>query len=73
VARISLATVVMAGASYVVWWLFDAGLGRSLIAQIVSMGLAVSAAILVYAGCVIRMNIPEAHQIRRLLPGRARV
>jgi putative peptidoglycan lipid II flippase len=73
VARISLATVVMALASYVVWWLFDAGLGRSLIAQIVSMGLAVSAAILVYAGCVIRMNIPEAHQIRRLLPGRARL
>jgi len=73
VARISLATVVMGAASYFVWWLFDAGLGRSLIAQIVSMGLAVGAAILVYAGCVLRMNIPEAHQIRRLLPGRGRV
>jgi putative peptidoglycan lipid II flippase len=73
VARISLATLVMGVASYVVWWLFDAGLGRSLIAQIVSMGLAVGAAILVYAGCVLRMNIPEAHQIRRLLPGRAHV
>ena len=73
VARISLATVVMAVASYLVWWLFDAGLGRSLIAQIVSMGLAVSAAILVYAGCEIRMNIPEAHQIRRSRAGEARV
>ena len=73
VARIVLATTVMSLVSYLVWWLFDAGLGRSLIAQIVSMGLAVGAGILVYAGCVIAMNVPEAHQIRRLILSRARV
>jgi putative peptidoglycan lipid II flippase len=73
VARIALATVVMSLASYFVWWLFDAGLGRSLIAQLVSVGAAIGAAILVYSGCVIQMNVEEAHQIRRLLPGRARL
>jgi putative peptidoglycan lipid II flippase len=71
VARICLATVAMGFTSYFVWWLFDAGLGRSLIAQVISLGLGIGAGILVYAGCVIQMKVPEAHQIRRLLPGRA--
>ncbi len=73
IARIALATVVMGFVSYFVWWLFDAGLGRSLIAQIISLGLGIGAGILVYAGCVLQMNVPEAHQIKRLLPGRARL
>jgi putative peptidoglycan lipid II flippase len=73
VARIVLATVAMGITAYFVWWLFDAGLGRSLIAQIISLGAGIGAGILVYAGCVTRMNVPEAHQIRRLLLNRARV
>jgi putative peptidoglycan lipid II flippase len=73
VARISLATVAMGVVAYVVWWMFDAGLGRSLIAQVISMGLAIGAGILVYARCVIAMNIREAHQIKRLILSRARV
>jgi putative peptidoglycan lipid II flippase len=73
VARISLATVAMGVVAYVVWWMFDAGLGRSLIAQVISMGLAIGAGILVYARCVIAMNITEAHQIKRLILSRARV
>jgi putative peptidoglycan lipid II flippase len=73
VARISLASVAMGFTSYFVWWLFDAGLGRSLIAQIISLGLGIGAGILVYVGGVLQMNVPEAHQIKRLLPGRARL
>jgi putative peptidoglycan lipid II flippase len=73
VARIVVATVVMGLVSYFVWWLFDTGLGTSLIAQIISLGLGIGAGILVYAGCVTRMNVEEAHQIRRLLLNRARV
>jgi hypothetical protein len=67
VARIVLATVVMGLVSYFVWWLANTGLGTSLIAQIISLGLGIGAGILVYARCVIAMNVTEAHQIRRLL------
>jgi putative peptidoglycan lipid II flippase len=73
VARIVLATIAMGLVSYFVWWFFDTGLGRSLIAQIISLGAGIGAGILVYARCVILMNVPEAHQIRRLLLNRARV
>jgi putative peptidoglycan lipid II flippase len=70
VARIVVATIVMSLASYFVWWLFDSGLGNGLIAQIISLSAGIGAGILVYAGCVTRMNVEEAHQIRRLiLPG----
>jgi putative peptidoglycan lipid II flippase len=57
--------------SYVVWRLFDAGLGRSLVAQLISVGLGVGAGVLVYARCVLAMAVPEAHQIRQLLLNRA--
>jgi putative peptidoglycan lipid II flippase len=73
VARIVVATIIMSLVSYFVWWLFDSGLGHSLIAQLISMSAAIGVAILVYARCVIAMNITEAHQIRRLLLNRARV
>jgi putative peptidoglycan lipid II flippase len=73
VARIVLATIAMGITAYFVWWGFDAALGRSLIAQIISLGAGIGAGILVYAACVTRMNVPEAHQIRRLLLNRARV
>jgi putative peptidoglycan lipid II flippase len=73
VARISLATVAMGLTSYLVWWQADAGLGRSLIAQIISMGLAVAAGLAVYARLVIAMRVEEARQIRRLLSTRPRL
>jgi putative peptidoglycan lipid II flippase len=72
VARISVATIAMSVTSYFVWWTFDAAIGRGLIAQIISLGFGIGAGILVYAGCVTRMNVPEAHQIRRLLLNRTR-
>jgi hypothetical protein len=49
-------------------------LGLSLIAQILSVGVALAAAGLVYGWLVLRMRVPEARQIEQLvvsrLPGR---
>lgn len=73
VARISLATVAMGITAWVIWKFFDVALGRSLIAQIFSLGFGISVGIMVYARAVIAMHVDEAHQIRRLLLSRARV
>ncbi len=45
---------------------------RSLPAQIVSVGAAGAAGVLVYARAVLAMRIPEAHQVSRLIRGHAR-
>ena len=56
--------------SWVVWDLLNALLGRSLPAQVVSVGAAAAAGVLVYARAVLAMHIPEAHQVRRLVLAR---
>ena len=53
-------------------WALDDVLGRSLPAQIVSVGTALTAGLLVYAGAVLLMRLPEALQIQRLVSGRLR-
>jgi putative peptidoglycan lipid II flippase len=72
VARVSVASVATGASSYFVWWVFDGALGRSLIAQIISMGFGLGAGVLVYARAVIVMRVEEAHQIRRLVMSRLR-
>ena len=42
-ALVTLASVALALVSYGVWWLLDEALGRSLGAQVVSLGLALVA------------------------------
>ena len=64
------ASALLAGVSYVVWYGLDQALGRSLIAQIISLGLGISAGIGVYAVTVFALRIQEAHQIRSLVAGR---
>ena len=66
-ARILLASVLLGVVSWVVWSLLNALLGRSLPAQILSVGGAAAAGALVYARAVLVMHIPEAHQARRLI------
>jgi putative peptidoglycan lipid II flippase len=71
--RETAATVVaMTGAAmmtgvlaYVVWWALDQLLGRSLPAQIVSVGVSLSGAIATYGYVVHRMGIAEAREIER--------
>ena len=48
-------------------------LGLSLIAQILSIGIALTAAGTLYAWLALRMRIPEARQIESLILGRLRL
>ena len=66
-ARILLASALLAGVSWGVWRVLDALLGGSLPAQIVSVGGAGVAGVLVYMRAVLAMRVPEAHQVSRLI------
>jgi putative peptidoglycan lipid II flippase len=63
---------LLGGAAYAVWWALDELLGRELAAQIASVGGGLLAGFAVYAAAVWAMRIPEARQIRDLLPARPR-
>jgi len=67
-----LAAAGFAAAAYIVWAPLDAFLGRSLIAQLITLTLALTAGSLVYVGLVSWLQIPEAAQLRRRLVGRFR-
>jgi putative peptidoglycan lipid II flippase len=69
-ARILVASTLLAGVSWVVWYLLNALLGISLPAQILSVGAAAGAGLLVYSRAVLAMRIPEAHQVRGLILSR---
>jgi putative peptidoglycan lipid II flippase len=66
-ARITVASALLAGVSYAVWRLLDSLFGTSLAAQIASIGAAGAAGVYVYAWAVLRMHVPEAHQLGRLV------
>jgi putative peptidoglycan lipid II flippase len=66
-ARVFVASALLGGVSWVVWYVLDRLLGRSLFGQIVSVGGAGLAGTLVYARAVLAMRIPEAHQVRQLI------
>jgi hypothetical protein len=70
-ARIAVASILLAGASWVVWYLLDRLLGHhSFPAQLVSVGAAAAAGGFIYVRAVLRMGIPEARQVRHLVMGR---
>ena len=66
-ARIALASALLAGISWLVWYGLDQLLGRSLVAQIVSVGAAAVAGLWLYSRAVLAMRVPEAHQVSRLI------
>ena len=66
-ARIAVASVLLAVVSWGVWKLLDTLLGRSLPAEIVSVGGAGLAGLLAYVRAVLAMHVPEAHQVSRLI------
>jgi putative peptidoglycan lipid II flippase len=66
-SRILLASALLAGVSWGVWKILETLLGTSLPAQIVSVGAAATAGLLVYARAVLAMRVPEAHQVSRLI------
>ena len=65
--RVIVGAALLAGVSYVVWYGLDSALGRSLIAQIVSLGAGLAAGFVTYFGAVVALRVPEADQIMRLL------
>lgn len=72
VARITLSSAALGLVAYFVWWGIDDVLGRSLLAQIASVGIGLTAGSLVYAGLILLWRVPEALQIQRLITGRLR-
>jgi hypothetical protein len=70
--RILVATVIVAAVARGVWVGLDAGLGRSLPAQIVSVGLPCAVACVLYGWLALKMRIPEARQIQQLVVSRVR-
>jgi len=69
-ARIAVASVLLAAASWIVWYALDRALGRTLPAQLVSVGVAAAVGGLIYMRAVLRMGIPEARQVRALVGAR---
>jgi len=65
--RVVAAAALLAGVSYLVWYGLDQALGRSTIAQIVSLGGALLAGFGTYVGAVLALRVPEAGQIIRLV------
>jgi putative peptidoglycan lipid II flippase len=70
--RILLATAFSTALGYFVWKALDSLLGLSLVAQILSVGIALAVAGVLYARLVLVMRIPEARQIESLIMGRLR-
>jgi putative peptidoglycan lipid II flippase len=66
-ARIAIASLALAGASYGVWHLLDAALGRGLFGEIVSLGGGLAAGAVVYLAAARLLRIAELEQIMRLL------
>jgi putative peptidoglycan lipid II flippase len=69
-ARILVASAFLAVVSWVVWKLLDELLGASLPAEIVAVGAAAAAGLLVYVRAVLAMHIPEAHQVSTMVRAR---
>jgi putative peptidoglycan lipid II flippase len=72
IGQILIGATVLALVAYGVWWAVDDVLGRSLIGQILSVGLALIAGSGAYAAIVLGLKIPEARQIVELFAGRFR-
>ncbi len=61
------ASAVFGAVAYGVWWLLDEGLGRGLIAQVVSVGAALAAGFATYGAIVVLARVPEADQLIGML------
>jgi putative peptidoglycan lipid II flippase len=66
------AAALLAGAAYGVWYGLDAALGRSLLAQAISVLGGIGVGIAVYGAAVWLLRVPEARQIQALLLSRRR-
>jgi putative peptidoglycan lipid II flippase len=63
VVRMLVAAAALSAVAYAVWWALDDLLGRSLPAQIVSVGLGLTTGLAVYGALVLALRVPEAQRI----------
>ena len=70
VALMLVASALLGVVAYVGWEALDAALGDSLVAQFVSVTLALTVASAVYAAVVFALRIPEARQIAGIVQRR---
>lgn len=64
---VTVSAAALGATSYVVWWAFDAVLGRGLVAQAISLSFGLGAGLVAYAGAIAFVGLPEATMIWRLL------
>src|SRR4051794_10277046 len=65
--RVLVASALLAGVSYGIWYLLDDALGRAFGAQALSLTVALAAGAPVYLAAINLMRIPEAAQLRSLV------
>jgi hypothetical protein len=70
VVRMLASAALLAGVSYLVWKGLDELLGRSLVAQAISVFGAIAAGAAAYGAAVWMLRVPEARHIPRLLVSR---
>ena len=71
-AYMTIAGALMGVLSWATWSVLDDILGRSFVAQAVSVGAGIGVGVAAYAWLVSAMELEEARQIRRLFAGRFR-
>ncbi len=69
ILRMLLAAALLGAVAYGAWALLDGALGRSLLAQVIAVGVAIAAGLAVYAAATWALRIEETRQLRALLPG----
>jgi putative peptidoglycan lipid II flippase len=67
--RIILASVVASGVAVLVWWGVDEALGRSIVGQVISVGLALGAGTLAYLGACRVLGVRELGSVLALRRG----
>jgi putative peptidoglycan lipid II flippase len=72
IVPMALAAALLGAAAYGTWYGLDAALGRSLVAQAISVLGGIAAGIGVYGAVVWQLRVPEARQIHALLLSRRR-
>ena len=69
-ARIVAASILMAAGAYIAYSALDYLLGRSVPAQVITVGAAAGVGLWLYVRAVLRMRVPEARQVERLVAAR---
>lgn len=68
--RVLLASALLGAVTWFVWWGLDGALGRSLPAQIISVGVGIATGTCFYVAAILHWRVAEGQQIYRMVSGR---